>query len=75
MTHNIIDLYGQFQVGLSHVVTNVSRKHLLTGPLESDIGKVWICRKKPPRIRSIHSTNVLLMGQSVSDVKPRIPQQ
>ena len=54
MTHNIKYLYRRIhrqmpslilfvhkqRMGLSHVVTNVLRKPILSGPLESDIGKV-----------------------------------
>ena len=53
MTHNIIDSYGQIHRQMPsyclytnsawecHVVKNVLRKPVLSGPLESDIGKVW----------------------------------
>ena len=40
MTHNIIDLYGRQCMGPSHMVTNVLRKPVLSGPLESDIRQV-----------------------------------
>ena len=56
MTHSIIGVYVQIRtyslnllprnclhkqrMGLSHLVANVLRKPVLTGPLKSDIGKV-----------------------------------
>ena len=55
----------QTRMGICHVIKNVLRKPVLIGPLEYDIVKVWynipnfndvifnLCRKKPPRIRSI----------------------
>ena len=44
MTHNIIDTIEftfKCLLFVCHVVTNVLRKTILSGPLESDIGKVW----------------------------------
>ena len=43
MTHNMNDLYHRIHRqlrGYCHMVTNVLRKPILSGPLESDIEKV-----------------------------------
>ena len=65
MTHNINDLPVYRRIH-RHVVTNVLRKPILSGPFESDIGKVWDMLK----IATEHKVYLQRTEQLPGTVKP-----